>query len=186
MRKKESRQSRDSLDWSRLPYLSSGAASVMTLSSNLLASRPQIAPTINIQGRAAFFQTSRRGRMRRRRGHSPNGLTDFDKGAGVLAEQLIPLPNANPARSSINLPTRRRGWGSGEAYFTPSWCRPYFNDRKKGWADMNSRERTEVDFNLDEEPRALPHFLFSMGCGRGRPTSTELLRVCCKRMNVMK
>lgn len=51
---------------------------------------------------------------------------------------------------------------------------------------MNSRERTEVDFNLDEEPRALSHFLFSMGCGRGRPTSAELLQGGCRRMNVMK
>lgn len=93
-----------------------------------------------------------------------------------------PTPRALPSISP-----QRRG-ESGEAYFTPSWCRPYFNDRKKGWADMNSRERTEVDFNLDEEPRALSHFLFSMGCGRGRPTSAELLQGGCRsrRMNVIK
>lgn len=47
--------------------------------------------------------------MEEEEGHSPNGLTDFDKGAGVLDEQLIPLPRANPARTTINLPAAKGG-----------------------------------------------------------------------------
>lgn len=179
--KKESRQSRDSLDWSRLPYLSSGAASVMTLSSNLLASRPQIAQQSTSKvGRHSF----------KRAGVGGGGGATRQMVWLTLIKEQVSWPNSwypSPTPTPRALPSiSPHVGGGGEAYFTPSWCRPYFNDRKKGWADMNSRERTEVDFNLDEEPRALPHFLFSMGCGRGRPTSTELLRVCCRRMNVMK